>query len=215
MIPIVPALIPQSLDEAKQILQDLSFSPEVHLDVVDGVFTPTASWPYVPAGSPIDVREYTDKFTLEVDLMVTEPLPAAVDWVTAGADMLVFHAETISLENFKNFVSFTHISVGVSAHGDTPLETLLEYAEYADYVQLMGIAEIGAQGQPFDESVLDKIATLKATYPDKPITVDGSVNADTIVSLQQAEVDRLVVGSAITLQSDPAAAHKALAELIN
>lgn len=215
MIPIVPAFIPQSETDAKETLQALRFSPEVHLDVVDGKFTSTISWPYEPVGDSIAIKQYSDQFSLEVDLMVADPLIAAVDWVTAGADMLVFHVETVSLENFKNFEAFTHVSVGVSAHGDTPLSTLFEYAEFADCIQLMGIHEIGAQGQPFDTSVLDKIAAVKAAYPEKPITIDGSVNEHTIVKLKKAGADRFIVGSAITLQPDPAAAHKALSLLIN
>jgi len=129
--------------------------------------------------------------------------------------MLVFHAETISLENFKNFTEFTHVTVGISAHGATTIETLLEYAEYAEYVQLMGITEIGSQGQPFDQSVFEKIRIIKERYPNKSITVDGSVNVDTIVQLRNAGVDRFIVGSAITLQEDPFTAHQNLHTLIN
>jgi len=215
MIPIVPAFIPKSEVEARETLNTLRFCHEVHLDVVDGLFVSDTSWPYQPTGQPIKIKQYVEPFSLEVDLMVVDPLQAGVDWVTAGADRLVFHVETVSLENFKNFEAFTHVSVGVSAHGATPLNQLLEYAEYADYIQLMGIHEIGAQGQPFDETVLDKIATVRAAYPDKSITIDGSVNEHTIVKLQRAGADRFVVGSAITLQPDPAAAHKALSLLIN
>jgi pentose-5-phosphate-3-epimerase len=79
----------------------------------------------------------------------------------------------------------------------------------------MGIHEIGAQGQPFDTTVLEKITAVKAAYPEKPVTIDGSVNEHTIVKLKEAGADRFIVGSAITLQPDPAAAHKALSLLIN
>jgi len=215
MIPIVPAFIPQSESDAIATLKTLQFSSEIHLDVVDGIFAPQASWPYVSGSTPKSLKSHTDHFTLEVDLMVADPLPAAVDWITAGADMLVFHTETISLENFKNFEAFTHVSVGISCHGDTSIVTLLEYAQYADYVQLMGIKQIGAQGQPFDTAVLETIHTVKQTYPDKPITVDGSVNATTIKQLRDAGADRFIVGSAITLQPDPEQAHAALSRLIN
>lgn len=215
MIPIVPAFIPESEQAVRSYLSRLGFAHEVHLDVVDGQFVPTVSWPYNPVGMPKSVQPYTDQFTLEVDLMVADPLPAAVDWVAAGADMLVFHAETITLENFQNFESFTHVTVGVCAHGATPLDTLLTYAQYADCIQLMGIAQIGAQGQPFDESVCGKIQTVKQHFPNKPITVDGSVNKDTIVRLKDAGADRFIVGSAITLQEDPFAAQQSLHALIN
>jgi pentose-5-phosphate-3-epimerase len=215
MIPIVPAFIPQSEAEAIETIQALRFSPEVHLDVVDGKLTPTISWPYEPVGQSMAIKDYSDQFSLEVDLMVVDPLSAAVDWVTTGADRLVFHVETISLENFKNFEAFTHVSVGISAHGDTPVSTLIEYAQFADYIQLMGIHEIGAQGQPFDDTVFEKITAVKAAYPEKSVTVDGSVNEHTIAKLAAAGADRFIVGSAITLQPDPAAAHKTLSLLIN
>lgn len=214
MTPIVPAVIPKSADHLKTTLEQIAFSPEIHVDVVDGRFVPALSWPYEPTGLPREVKEFTDKFTLEVDLMVCDPLPDAVDWVSAGADMVVFHLETVDLDNFKKFSDFTHVSVGVSAHGDTTLESLLSYMEYADYVQLMGIKQIGAQGQPFSESVFDTITAVKKAYPNKPVTVDGSVNQDTIVRLAEAGVDRFIVGSAITLQPDPAAAHRELATLL-
>jgi ribulose-phosphate 3-epimerase len=161
------------------------------------------------------VKPYSDQFSLEVDLMIEDPLLAAADWITAGADRLVFHVETVSLENFKNFENFTHTSIGVSAHGDTAIDTLLAYAEFADYVQLMGIYQIGAQGQPFDATVLEKIAAVQAAYPEKSITIDGSVNEHTIVQLKEAGADRFIVGSAITLQPDPEAAYQALSVLIN
>lgn len=215
MIPIVPALIPDSESDVRKTLDKLSFSHEIHLDVVDGQFVPNSSWPYDPAGAPQDVSVYTKQFTLEVDLMVSDPLTAAVDWITAGVDMLVFHLETISLENFKGIEAYTHVSAGISAHGDTTIDALLEYAQYADYIQLMGINEIGAMKQPFDESVFDKITAIKSAFPEKAITIDGSVNADTIKRLADAGADRFIVGSAITLQDDPQAAHAALSALIN
>lgn len=56
---------------------------------------PFISWPYKEGGEPIEVHKTTDRFTLEVDLMVQNPLMAADSWLTAGADMLVFHTETI------------------------------------------------------------------------------------------------------------------------
>ena len=158
--PIVPALIPVSEVAVKQAAETLLFSPEFHLDVVDGVFVPSMSWPIDPAGDPLTVKPWLDQYTLEVDLMVTDPLTQASEWVVAGADMLVFHAETVELASLRDFVEFTTVSVGVSVNGATTTETLLQYAEVADYVQLMGIYEIGAQGQPFYEGIFDQLAAV-------------------------------------------------------
>jgi ribulose-phosphate 3-epimerase len=213
--PIVPAVIPESREAVLRYAQLLAFSREFHLDLVDGKFVPSVSWPYEPTGEALSVKPQLDCYTLEVDLMVADPLTAAKEWITAGADMLVFHVETIALPDFIDFAEKTRVSLGVSAHGDTSLETLIEYAEHADYIQLMGIREIGAQGLPFDEVVLEKIGILKERFPDKVVSVDGSVNADTIARLHRAGADRFICGSAIVKQPDPEAAHAVLATLIN
>ena len=215
MIPIVPAIIPTSSAHLVSTLALLGFSPEVHVDVVDGVFVPSVSWPYTPSGDPNQIKPVTDGFTLEVDLMVQNPLEAADVWLAAGADMLVFHIETISLEAFKRFVESTKISVGVCALNDTPLETLLPYLEVADYVQVMGIAAIGAQGQPLDERVFERIKALKEKNSRLLVSVDGSVNKETIARLAKAGVDRFICGSAIAGAEDPSVAHAELSALIN
>ena len=212
---IVPAIIPTSHDELVNYAAQLSFSHELQLDLVDGKFAPTVCWPYVPPGDPMSVKPFLDAYTLEVDLMVEDSVSAAKQWVEAGADMIVFHVETLSLSDFKVFADEAKVSVGVSAHGNTSMDVLSEYVKHSDYIQLMGIREIGAQGQPFDDTVLEKIVTLKERFPMKSITIDGSVNADTIVRLRKAGADRFICGSAIVLQKDPKAAHKALSALIN
>ncbi len=215
MIPIVPAVIPKSQADLESTLQNLAFSSEIHVDVVDGKFVPFLSWPYEPKGFPVEVKNTTDKFTLEVDLMIDSPLSSAEHWIEAGADMLVFHVESISLEDFKKFVQGAPVSVGVSALNDTPLDVFLPYIEIADYVQVMGIAKIGAQGQSFDTRVLDRIDTIKKRFPKHSITVDGSVNKDTIKDLKQAGANRLIVGSAIVRADKPYEAYLELSNLIN
>jgi ribulose-phosphate 3-epimerase len=217
MTPIVPAIIPKSAAEVKALTERVCFSPELHLDVVDGVFVPFVSWPYEPVGVPAEVKVLTDPFTLEVDLMVSDATTAAAAWIEAGADMLVFHAEGITLEAFRQFVKNAPaaVSVGIAAINDTPLETLRPYIEIADSIQLMGIAKIGAQGQSFDERVIERLVTLKQEFPYHAITIDGSVNQDTIRRLADAGADRFICGSAIVSATDPEAAAQALQVLLN
>jgi len=214
--PIVPALIPKNQEQVVEYANVFKFSPEFHLDLVDGNFVSSVCWPYEPHGEAMSTKPQLDAYTLEVDLMVERPIAAATEWIKAGADMLVFHIETINLADFKALTSEVDgVSFGVSAHGDTTIETLAEYAKEADYIQLMGIHEIGAQGLPFDEKVFDKIAFLKQKFPLKSITVDGSVNRDTVKRLSDAGVDRFICGSAIIGQPNPEKAHAELAKLIN
>lgn len=213
MIPVVPAIIPKSATEILALLPQLNFSPEIHIDVVDGKFVPYTSWPYLPEGSPLEIRDETDKFTLEVDLMVEDSLLAADAWLAAGADMLVFHTENISPEALRRFSDSTKISIGIAVVNDTPLDKLEAYLPAVDYVQLMGIAKVGAQGQSFDERVILRIIELKKRYPTLTISVDGSVNQKTVARLVAAGADRLICGSAIVGEKNLQAAYLELKDL--
>lgn len=211
---IVPALIPTDQSAVVAACAQLAFVSELHLDVVDGSFVSAVSWPYDPMGDPVSVMREVARFSLEVDLMVADPLLAAKAWLAAGADRLVFHVETISVAELRRFDAATNCSIGIAASNDTSVETLLTYAPYADYVQIMGIAEIGQQGQPLDERVFTRIRAFQTMCPTLPITVDGSVNASTIARLAKTGVERLIVGSAIVKTADPEQAYNQLQTLL-
>jgi len=213
--PIVPAIIPTDETSLTETLRALGEISEVHVDVVDGVFVPAVSWPYNPTGSEMSVAALLRPYTLEVDLMVCDPLPAAERWVEAGADMLVFHIETISPEALSLFADSHTVTIGISLGSATPVEAIIPYAPYSEYVQVMGIREIGAQGQPFDVSCIDRIQLIQAMLPTHFVSIDGSVNGDTIPLLKTVRPDRYIVGSAIVKQSVPAHAHQALHRLVS
>jgi len=61
----------------------------------------------------------------------------------------------------------------------------------------MGIAEIGHQGEPFDERVIEKIVDFRERFPGVIISVDGGVDVDTAPELAEAGARRLVSGSGI------------------
>jgi ribulose-phosphate 3-epimerase len=211
--PIVPAIIPQSYDDLVQQVEKIKGLPEVHVDVVDGVFVPSVSWPYNGGWDVVIALGLLSQFSLEVDLMVAQPLPAAHAWLKAGADQLVFHVETISVEAFAQFTADCPVSVGISCNNDTPLPILYEYLPHADYVQCMGIATIGSQGQPFDESVIERISQIHAQYPKIALGVDGSINESTIPKLLQLGLSRFIVGSAIITAEQPKEAYAKLTKL--
>jgi ribulose-phosphate 3-epimerase len=213
--PIVPAVIPKTEQQLVEMTKLLRFSHEIHVDVTDGKFVPAASWPFISGGEAIAIKPHTDAYTLEVDLMVENPIPVAREWIRAGADMLVFHIETIDIASFNDFVMHAPkgVTVGISFSGDTPVEAVFPYLEYAEYVQIMGIHTIGSQGQPFDESVFARIEAVRVEKPDILISVDGAVGVATIPKLLSVGVDRFIVGSAIVGQEDPEAAYHTLVAL--
>jgi len=206
--PIIPAIIPSTLSDLRQLVSRLAGLPEIHLDVVDGIFVPFISWPYNNQELPRVAKESLDVFSLEVDLMVNKPLSAAHNWIEAGADQLVFHVETISLASFKDFIDNTNLTIGISSNNDTDFNIIKEYLPYADYVQVMGIGAIGTQGQPFDVRSLNRIAMIRENFPNLAISIDGSVNAETLPKLVSLKLNRYIIGSAIIKQDDQILAYK-------
>jgi ribulose-phosphate 3-epimerase len=211
--PIIPAIIPQSYDDLVLQVKKITSLPEVHVDVVDGVFVPSVSWPYSPEGDVVSARDLLARFSLEVDLMVSKPLPAAVAWLAAGADQLVFHVETISVEAFAQFVADCPVSVGIACNNSTPLAVLYDYVPHADYVQCMGIATIGSQGQPFDEGVIERMLQIRQQFPQMAIAIDGSINESTIPKLIPLGLARFIVGSAIIKAEHPRDVYAKLTQL--
>lgn len=203
---IIPAIIPQSLTHLEESLLLVNdFAESVQIDIVDGKFVPFTSWPYIENESPDALRETADLYDVEVDLMVVEPETVIGAYVDLGVDRIVVHLEsTSSLEEIlTHHEQVGGYQLGLSILNDTPLEDLLPYVERVEYVQLMGIKDIGSQGQPFDVRVLDRIKALKSEYPQLEISIDGSVNAETLPQLREAGADRFVSGSALLGAENP------------
>ena len=87
------------------------------------------------------------------------------------------------------------VYLGLTAN-DT-LEGIAAALEIVDGVQCMGIAEVGKQGQPYDERIETLIAGIHKTHPTLPIQVDGGVSAQTIPRLVEAGATRFATGSAL------------------
>lgn len=212
---ILPAIIPKSAAHLTEVLATLSFANAIQIDVVDGKFAEPASWPYEPLGSPSEVKDTLQEFDVEVDLMVENPLEAVRAWRAVGARRFIFHIETLTGPEPLAALRKDGAVVGCSLSNTTPLASLDPYFPVADFIQVMGIAKIGGQGQTFDERALFRVAQLKARFPTLTISVDGSVNEETLPRLRAAGAVRFAVGSAILAADDPVVSYHALASLLS
>lgn len=217
---IIPAVIPKSLEDVFAVAKRVkSFSRELQIDVVDGIFVENISWPYgsdAMMGNPNDIRSLAGMFSMEIDLMIHDPLREIPRWITAGAKRLVIHIEScFDVEEARRLADDAGVLLGIAASADTPCDLFLSALEYAHYAQCMGIRHIGVQGEPFDTSVLARIARIKETFPKMIISVDGSVNKETISLLSTAGATRFIAGSALLGSSDAEAAFTELRSLVH
>lgn len=218
MVEIIPAVMPQTFGELRERTEEVvGLVRTIQIDVMDGVFVPEKSWPYSEDPAMLERLERDgeglpswEDINVEVDLMVQEPEDIFADWIGVCVSRMIVHIE--SMEEPRRVVPLLRgyleahqgsgdcldtIELGLAIDVQTPLESLYELLPYADFVQCMGIAKIGYQGQPFDERVIPKIEAIRALHDDVIISVDGAVNHDTARSLVDAGATRLVSGSAI------------------
>ncbi len=72
-----------------------------------------------------------------------------------------------------------------------------EFSQSKIYLQVMGIQNIGHQGEPFSEDSVHIIQSVRDLFPNEElqINVDGSVNEATYKLFKNAGASSLVVGS--------------------
>lgn len=224
MTEVLPAIIPESYEDlASKMSAVKDIVKLVQVDICDGKFVPSESWPYIG-----DDDNHFEKMTneeqegfplwesmdFEADLMVKMTQEIAETWIKVGAKALVLHFE--SAKNILDIVkeirkiygysgdSVAGVEIGIALNIDTPNKVLYEFLEknpegrtLADFVQFMGIDKIGYQGQEFDEAVYEKISDLRKKYPSVTISVDGGVSFDNYKDLVKAGANKLISGSAI------------------
>jgi len=213
---LVPAVIPTSYLDLTEKLTYFDQIPtrRVQVDIVDGIFAMPPSWPFID-GTDLHDRvirgEYLprlDRVKYEADLLCKDPESIAADLINFGFVRLTIHAECtddisglIARLRHKvgaeaNFIAAL-VSIGLSIDIDTPTEVLLKHADEVEYVQFMGIENVGRQGEPFDKRVLEKVRAFRAARPDAYIQVDGGVSLENAKDLVSAGVSRVIAGSAI------------------
>jgi ribulose-phosphate 3-epimerase len=228
-IEIVPAVLPKNLkDLSAHVEQVAGKANRVQVDIVDGAYAHGKTWPYHDASSfqKVVTEEHGlphwDTLNYEFDLMISNPVEKVMDYVHAGASHIVVHARSDgSIEAVQKLVDLREeggafsVRVGVALMCDAQPEELEPFEAQYDYVQVMGIAHIGRQGEPFDVRALHLLERLHTRYPDLVLQIDGGVNVKTIPQLAKAGAKFLIAGSAVFGQDDPGEALKELEKIAN
>ncbi|MBU6231124.1 hypothetical protein KGP36_00515 [Patescibacteria group bacterium] len=210
-IEIIPAILPKDFAEVTEKIELIKgFSKQVQIDICDGQFVQNATWPYRKHDDNFDriLREEEglpgwEDLSYEFDLMVNRPEEIVDEWVKAGASRLILHAEAKGDLAAAIIRLSGVVEIGLAFDIESPLELLELHKDRIQFVQCMGIDNVGFQHQSFDDKVIGKVKLIKERYPDMAISVDGGVSLETAPKLIEAGADRLVVGSAIFNNDNP------------
>jgi len=224
MAEIIPAILAKSFGEIKNDLDMVALRVHaVQIDICDGKYVPSKTWPYTAAGkTDIDFEAlvnqevgmpHWDELDFEFDLMVDDVYEKIPDFIAAGASALIVHRESVTDEELERIladygkgseaISDFGIEIGIAYPPRTDiLEDVARHIGRIHFVQVMGIDKVGFQGQAFSPKAVEAVALLRAKFPELVINVDGGVNAENAQSLSDAGADRLVIGSAIFGEHD-------------
>lgn len=220
---VTPAVLPSSRADLEEKLKLFaSFPPvsRIQVDVVDGDFAAPASWPYSAPEEFAYMQKrgetlpYLDRISYEADLMCRDAEGAVGAWIALGASRFTLHVEsTTDLPQLLRQVRRRYgagadfaselIAFGVALHIASDLARIEPVIGEIQYVQFMGIARIGRQGELLDERVYENVRICRERYPDLPLQVDGGVTLENARKLVALGITNLVIGSGLLRSKDP------------
>lgn len=207
---IIPSVLETDFTEFKRQLKRMEpYFTYIQIDVMDGVFVESKSFPEVDQVKNIDTP-----LQYELHLMVQNPLEEMRRWqANDKVFRVLFHAEAHDPRGAFNFAKREGWEMGMVLNPETPLSAIAEFLPKLDAVQFMTVHP-GRQGNPFIPEVLEKIKAFTALTERPLCLVDGAVNKDTIKSLRSAGVDIVYPGSALCAAPDVEQAYQELKNLI-
>lgn len=211
---VVPAIIPRSDADIQWLSEKVARRPlMIHVDYVGRSYGGQLGREFLPS-----VEAFVTGVRYGVHIMEGDQSCRLVDhFLMCGVDTVIVQYEVnqdvSTLRGMARRVHERGAEFMVSLLIDTPLTVLEPLRTFLDGVQLMSIATIGSQGQPFDERVYDRIGEVKRMTP-LPVYVDGGVSMKYAGALVARGADVLVVGSAIVKNEDPARAYEELCQSV-
>lgn len=210
---VVPAIIPQTKEQLEEEINKVAkFANLIQVDISDGIFTGTKSWPY--NGRDTDFFDSLTKETvgwpmwekldIEVNLMVKSPENVLSDWIRTGVSAVVAHIE--ATDNFQKVIDICRehtVAVGVAIKPSTDIARLEPVVSQVDFIQVMGNDLLGKHGVELDPKSVEQIKKLHTLYPERIIAIDIGVSEDTAQTLVSAGANKLISGSAILDSENP------------
>ena len=199
MIKIAPSILSANFGHLAEAISEAEAGGAdlIHIDVMDGNFVSNLTiGPLVVNG----IREAT-MLPFDVHLMILNPDRYIPDFVEAGSDIIVVHAEaTNHLHGTIQSIQSFGVKAGVALNPSTPLNHIDHVLSDIDMLVLMTVNP-GFGGQRFIESMLPKITKAREIIEkqglDTDLEVDGGINPKNAKLAIDAGANVLVAGNAV------------------
>jgi len=208
MIAICPTVTAFDLHEYReQITRLKTFADRVHIDLMDGDFTPSKSPEVAEVWWPPEL-------TADIHIMYRRPTDYLGELIRLKPNMVVIHAE--AEVHHMQFAAELHrhdIKVGLCILQDTPVGNVKQIMHSFDHV-LVFSGHLGYHGGEADLGLLNKVAEIKDYYPEVEVGWDGGISDQNAAQLVAGGVTVLNVGGFIQKSENPERAYATLKEIV-
>ena len=214
-IEIAPSVLPADFSKLGEEVAALEAAgvDRIQWDVMDGQFVPNLTFgPDIIAAT----RRHTT-LPFEAHLMVLTPDNMAAQYVDAGCERLIVHAEAcLHLHRTLANIATLGAKASVALNPSTPVSVVEHVLDLVDMVLVMTVNP-GFGGQQYIATMEPKIRQLRQLIAARGLTdmvdieVDGGIGPNTITGAAAAGANILVAGSA--LYRDPEGLAHAVADL--
>ena len=200
-IEIAPSVLPVDFSKLGEEIAALEAAgvDRIQFDVMDGQFVPNLTFgPDVIAS----VRRHTS-LPFEAHLMVLTPDLLAAEYIKAGCQRLIVHAEACThlhrtLANIRSLGA----TAAVALNPATPADAVAHVLDLVDLVLIMTVNP-GFGGQSYIATMETKIREVRAMIDaaglaeSVDVEVDGGIGPNTVAGAAAAGANVLVAGSAL------------------
>jgi ribulose-phosphate 3-epimerase len=179
------------------------FAKRIHIDLMDGEFTPNTS-------QTLEQTWWPEELQADIHLMYQQPMNFIDQLIQLHPEMVVIQAEAdVNHAEFAQRLHKQGIQVGLSILQGTSVESVAEILPNFDQT-LVFSGNLGEHGGKADLHLLDKVREIREKFPEMEISWDGGINAENAAQLIEAGVTVLNAGGYIHNASDPAQAYATL-----
>ena len=208
MATICPTVTAFDLHTYREQMERIAgFAERVHIDLMDGEFTPTKS-------PDLDHIWWPPELQADVHLMYKRPMDRIKRLIELKPDRVIIHAE--AEVHHMHFAAELHkhgIEAGLAILQDTSVEQLQGLLHSFDQILIFS-GSLGRHGGVADLKLLDKVRKVKDLHPEAEIAWDGGISDKNAGELVRSGVDVLNAGGFIQSAENPEVAYDKLLSVI-
>ena len=172
------------------------FANRIHIDLMDGIFTPTSS------PSP-DLLWIPEGIEVDIHVMYKDPDSILQTLIQLKPSLIIVHAESdADIPKMASVLRERGIKTGIALLPETTAESVRYVLPHTQHALIFG-GHLGYHGGQADLSQLAKAAELRAMQQQLELGWDGGAKMENIDNLLQAGIQVINVGSGIHKTDNP------------